>query len=71
MEADQTQWLTPSEAARELGVTPARIRQLIASGQLACDRSPLGRLVLASSVAKLAAERRARQVGHATKAVAR
>ena len=61
MEADQPRWLTPSEAARELGVTPARVRQLIASGQLDCDRTQLGRLVLASSVEALAAERARRQ----------
>ena len=71
METDRPQWLTPSQAARVLDVTPARVRQLIASGQLACDRTPLGRLVLASSVESLAAERAARRAGRLTSEVAR
>lgn len=66
MEAEYTRWLTPSQAARVLDITPARVRQLIAAGQLACDRTPLGRLVLASSVETLAAERTRRRQGRLT-----
>jgi excisionase family DNA binding protein len=71
MEADQVRWLTPSEAARELGVTPARVRQLIVSGRLVHDRTPLGRLVLASSVERLAAERARHRAGRPSSEVAR
>jgi hypothetical protein len=59
--AEHTRWLTPSQAARELGVTPARVRQLISTGQLPHNWTPLGRLVPAASVAALAAERLARR----------
>ena len=61
MPADYTRWLTPSQAARELGVTPARIRQLLTSGHLPHDPTPLGRLIPAASVAELAAKRRTRR----------
>ena len=71
MQAETTRWLTPSQAARILDVTPARVRQLIAAGQLACDRTPLGRLVLASSVERLAAERAARRAGRLPSEVVR
>ena len=70
MPAESTRWLTPSQAARELGVTPARIRQLLATGRLPHDPTPLGRLIPAASVAELADERRARRVSHAPEGVA-
>ena len=37
--------LTPSQAARQLGVTTDRVRQLFAAGKLPYVQTPLGRLV--------------------------
>ena len=52
-------FLTPSQAARELGLTPQRVVQLADAGRLDCVRSPLGRLFDRRDVARLVAERRA------------
>jgi excisionase family DNA binding protein len=51
------EWLTPAQAARALGLTPIRVRQLVDAGRLDAQRTPLGRLVRASAVAAMAAER--------------
>jgi len=56
---DGQHWLTPATAARLLGVTPCRVRQLIQEGKLVCERTPLGRLIDPASVEKLAREREA------------
>lgn len=55
------EWLPPAQAAHELGLTPIRVRQLVDAGRLAAQRTPLGRLVSASAVAAVAAERRQAQ----------
>lgn len=52
-------WLTPAQAARELGLTPHRIQQMIDAGQLEGQRSPLGRLASAKSVDAEVARRQA------------
>lgn len=38
--------VTPSEAARRLGVSSARVRQLTRQGKLDVVQTPLGRLIL-------------------------
>jgi excisionase family DNA binding protein len=50
-------WLSPSQAAHKLQVSPHRVRQLVAEGRLGAVMTPLGRLVKATDVAALAAER--------------
>ena len=54
-------YLTPSQAARRLEVTPNRVRQLLVDGSLPYVTTPLGRLVDAKGVDRLAAERKRRQ----------
>jgi predicted site-specific integrase-resolvase len=53
--------LIPSEAARTLGITPARVRQMLTTGQLRYVATPLGRVVDADDVERLRQEREARQ----------
>jgi excisionase family DNA binding protein len=55
--AAREKWLTPSQAARELGLSVQRVRQLIDAGSLDCERTVLGRLIDPASVKRLAAER--------------
>ena len=50
---------TPSEAARRLGLTPARVRQFMADGRLPHRRTPLGRLLDADAVDAMALVRNA------------
>lgn len=50
-------WLTPAQAARQAGVVPQRIRQLVDSGQIRSHRTPLGRLIDPDSLAEYLAER--------------
>ena len=57
MTIGQSNWLSPAEAARELGLTTQRIRQLMAEGQLGHQWTPLGRLVDADAVEALKAQR--------------
>ena len=54
-------WLSPTQAAHRLNISPQRVRQLLDAGQLAHVVTPLGRLVDAADVARLAAERAARR----------
>jgi len=54
-------FLTPSQAARRLDVTPSRVRQLLVDGSLPYVATPLGRLVEAKGVDKLVAERARRR----------
>ncbi len=51
------QGLTPAQAARKLGLTPQRVRQLADGGHLAYTMTPLGRLLDTADVARLAQER--------------
>jgi hypothetical protein len=36
--------LTTSQVARQLGITPTRVLQLVRAGRIACEETPLGRL---------------------------
>lgn len=64
MSTKQRKWLSPAAAARELGVTPQRVRQLLAAGRLDYEWTPLGRVVDAGAVEALRLER-AQQKGSA------
>jgi hypothetical protein len=55
----EQKWIRPVDAARELGVSATRIQQLVDKGVLEGQRTILGRLVGARSVAEEAARRRA------------
>jgi excisionase family DNA binding protein len=50
-------WLSPQQAASRLGLSTDRVQQLADSGRLPCVRTALGRLLRASDVERLAAER--------------
>jgi hypothetical protein len=54
-------WLSPSQAARRLDRSVSRVRQMVVEGQLAYVRTPLGKLIAASDVDRLAAERATRK----------
>ena len=56
------QWIAPVQAGRQLGVTSARIGQLVSGGQLRALSTPLGKLIDSKSVDALQ-ERRARKGG--------
>lgn len=55
-----TDYISPTEAARLIGVTYNRVRQLIATGRVVAIESPNGKLVLRTSAEKAAIERSAR-----------
>lgn len=61
------QQMTVAEAARALGLTPSRVRQLCDAEELRCVRSPYGRLIPVAAVGELLLKRRA--AGGAEKAV--
>lgn len=50
-------WVRPSVAARRLGVSGPRVSQMVDQGLLVGEKTVLGRIVEASSVERLAAER--------------
>jgi DNA-binding transcriptional MerR regulator len=50
--------VTSSQAARELGVSPERVRQLAKEGRLAAIDTPLGRLFDPADVERLRLERK-------------
>jgi hypothetical protein len=52
-------WLNPTQTARVLGLSPQRIRQLAAAGQLAHKRTPLGRLFSEETVRAAVVDRQA------------
>lgn len=56
---DLTQYISPSEAARRLGVSGEQTRHLMKTGRLPSLESPNGRLVHERDVADLAARRAA------------
>ena len=58
MDSEQ-KWMRPAEAARQLGLSSTRIQQLVDKGVLAGQRTVLGRMVDARSVAVEAARRQA------------
>jgi hypothetical protein len=53
--------LTPAQAARLIGLTPARIRQLMRLGQLQYRSTPLGRLIDPTSLQRLLTTRETRR----------
>lgn len=53
--------LTTSQVAKILDVTGRRVVQLAEDGEIAFERTPLGRLYDAADVARLASERAARK----------
>jgi excisionase family DNA binding protein len=53
--------LTPAQAARILGVTTQRVRQLTQDGRLIFMQTPLGRLLDRESVEQLRLARESRQ----------
>ena len=55
--------LPASVAARELGVSAVRVRQLMSAGQLRFITTPLGRLVDPIDLQRLQAERAAKRQG--------
>ena len=55
--------MTTSEVARALGLSSARIRQLLQAGELPYRQTALGRLVDPEDVAWLRVEREPRQKG--------
>jgi hypothetical protein len=55
--------LPTSVAARELGVSAVRVRQLMSAGQLRFITTPLGRLVDPIDLQRLQAERAAKRQG--------
>lgn len=55
----EDRYLTPSQAARLLGLSSQRVRQLLDAGTLRAVRTPLGHLVERASVERLVTERRA------------
>ena len=55
-------WLSPAEAARALGLTPSRIRQMMGSGYLPHQWTPIGRLVNAAAVEAIRDERERRRL---------
>lgn len=65
MTAVQDKWLSPAEAARRLGLTTQRIRQLMTAGILRHEWTPIGRLVDAAAVESLRLERKQRKGGAA------
>jgi len=54
-----TTYLTPSQAARRLGLSTERVRQLARSGVLHPELTPLGRLYRVDDIDGLVAERSA------------
>ena len=52
-----SRFLTPQEAAKELGVTPGRVTQLLAKGKLSYAVTPYGRMVHKLALEHYKAER--------------
>lgn len=51
------EFLSPTEAAHQLGLSTCRVRQLMAAGQLDHVRTAIGRLVKREAVVQLAERR--------------
>lgn len=60
---DLTNLMSPGRAARELGISSERVRQLIRSGRLRAERTELGALIHPDDVERLRLERAARRGG--------
>lgn len=55
-----TGYLTPAEAARRLGLSVEMVRTWLRAGRIEHVRTPLGRLIPASEIERLAIERQQR-----------
>lgn len=53
--------LSVAEAARALGVTPQRVHQILAAGELRYQQTSLGRLIDEADLERLRREREQRQ----------
>ena len=62
MEVLTGEWLSLSQAANRLALSPQSVRNMADDGKLTCFRSPLGRLVAAADVERVAQERAQRRV---------
>lgn len=56
-QVEMSEWLSPAQAARMLGVTTSRIRQLSLAGHLHFEQTPMGRIYRRSEIERLAASR--------------
>jgi excisionase family DNA binding protein len=56
---EREHWVSLMTAARRLGISPDRVRQLVDAGRVVSWRSPLGRLIDADDLERLARERAA------------
>lgn len=54
--------MSPSEAARRIGVSVYTIKAWIKKGRMRCVETPLGRLIPVSEVERVIEERRMREV---------
>lgn len=63
LSADPAAGLTTGEAARVLGVSADRVRQLARAGRLPYLRTSLGRLFAAADVERLACDLQGRRAG--------
>jgi hypothetical protein len=54
------EWVSVSQAAQMLGLTPARVRQMTNAGGLKHKMTPLGRLIDTEDVERLHRERSAK-----------
>ncbi len=59
-----TDHMTTGQAARLLGLSPDRIRQLVRSGQLVSIPTPLGVLITRDALDRLIAKRRSNADAH-------
>ena len=60
MRETETEWFSPNDAGRDIGVTGDRIRQLIRDGVIAAQRTRGGRFVIAAAeVARVKLQRAA------------
>ncbi len=58
--AGMTNYVTPAEAARRLGLSVEMVRAWLRTGRIEHVRTPLGRLIPAEEVERIRAERQAR-----------
>lgn len=54
---EMEEWVSPAQAARILGVTTARVRQLALAGRLPFTQTPMGRIFAREEIERLAASR--------------
>ena len=57
---DTTDYLTPSEAARRLGISVEMVRTWLKAGRIEHIRTKLGRLIPITEIERIAAERQRR-----------